>query len=332
MPSPTPTAASGPKPQVGRTSLLDVAPALADGLPEEELHAAGNASVVHTVEVPSGPWSPLDEFAHVERPVGLLVADGLIVRDVLLASSTASDLLGPGDVAALGPSSTALVPAEVRWTASVTSRVAVLDDKLLTALNAWPAITARLLAQVTRQTSEMALQRAFSQLPRVEQRLLALFWHLAERWGRVGTDGIVVHLAVTHEALGRMVGSRRPTVSLALKELASTGTVVRRADGAWLLRQDGLEQLRPADAQGWQPPETALVPRAEGPSPPPPPDASEGAALQTQLRELGLDYTERERRVKEVLARCAATREQLIAGRRRREAIRSRRSQAPPPR
>jgi CRP/FNR family cyclic AMP-dependent transcriptional regulator len=67
----------------------------------------------------------------------------------------------------------------------------------------------------------------------VDRRLLTLFWHLAERWGRVGTDGVVVPLALTHRMLGLLVGARRPTVSSALRE---RDELVRGLDGSWLLR------------------------------------------------------------------------------------------------
>jgi hypothetical protein len=63
-------------------------------------------------------------------------------------------------------------------------------------------------------------------------------WHLAERWGRIASTGVVVPIEVTHGALGRLVGARRPTVSLALAELAREGSMVRRHDGSWLLRAD----------------------------------------------------------------------------------------------
>jgi CRP/FNR family cyclic AMP-dependent transcriptional regulator len=70
------------------------------------------------------------------------------------------------------------------------------------------------------------------------RHLKALFWHLAERWGRVSGDGVVVPLALTHRILGQLVGARRPTVSTALSELAERGELVRRSDGSWLLRGD----------------------------------------------------------------------------------------------
>ena len=48
-------------------------------------------------------------------------------------------------------------------------------------------------------------------------------------------SGVVVPLSLTHELLGRLVGARRPTVSLALKALIDRGALVRRQDRSWLL-------------------------------------------------------------------------------------------------
>ena len=72
--------------------------------------------------------------------------------------------------------------------------------------------------------------QAISQLVRVDRRLLALFWHLAERWGRVTGDGVLVPLTLSHRMLSQLVGARRPTVSTALSW--STGlmsTAARRS-------------------------------------------------------------------------------------------------------
>jgi hypothetical protein len=91
----------------------------------------------------------------------------------------------------------------------------------------------------------------------VDRRLKALFWHLAERWGRVSGDGVIVPLALTHRILGQLVGARRPTVSTALSELAERGELVRRPDGSWLLRGDppDAESLarKPAPVQAARP-------------------------------------------------------------------------------
>jgi CRP/FNR family cyclic AMP-dependent transcriptional regulator len=308
-----------------RTSLLALVPELTDGLAPTELDAVAAATAVRTCSLPSGPFSLEELIGPGPAPIGVIVADGLIVRDILLAGGTASDLLGPGDVAAVGAGESAMVPAVVRWSAATPSRIAVLDAALFHALEPWPGVGVGLLNKATRQTSDLAVQRAFSQLPRVDLRLLALFWHLAERWGRVGTDGIVVRLTLTHEALGRMVGSRRPTVSLALKELAADGTVVRREDGAWVLRRDGLARLAPERVADWKAPDAAVLPelRATTATRDPAPTQT---AIGERLRELDESYTDREQRVREVLARCAETRETLLEGRRRRAAERAMRS------
>jgi hypothetical protein len=72
----------------------------------------------------------------------------------------------------------------------------------------------------------------------VDRRLTALFWHLADRWGRVSINGVIVPLALTHRMLGQLVGARRPTVSTALSKLADRGELVRQPDASWLLRGD----------------------------------------------------------------------------------------------
>src|SRR5262249_13311108 len=62
-------------------------------------------------------------------------------------------------------------------------------------------------------------------------RIAALLRVLAERWGRVIPEGVLVPLALSH----RLIGARRPTVSTAVAGLARRGRLQRRADGTWLL-------------------------------------------------------------------------------------------------
>src|SRR5262249_24589688 len=72
------------------------------------------------------------------------------------------------------------------------------------------------------------------QLPRVQDRLMGLMWLLAEFWGRVTPAGIRLPVSLSHEVLGGLVGARRPTVTLALSELAEGGSLIRHEDG-WLI-------------------------------------------------------------------------------------------------
>jgi CRP/FNR family cyclic AMP-dependent transcriptional regulator len=114
----------------------------------------------------------------------------------------------------------------------------VLDRRFAAEMTRYPEITASLFDRLSERSLRLATTQAISQLTRVDRRLKALFWHLAERWGRVSGDGVIVPLALTHRILGQLVGARRPTVSTALSELAEREELTRRPDGSWLLRGD----------------------------------------------------------------------------------------------
>lgn len=67
-----------------------------------------------------------------------------------------------------------------------------------------------------------------------------LLWLLADRWGRVTTQGVRVVAPLTHALLAELVAARRPTVSAALAKLAAAGEVTR-VGNEWLLRNDPVE-------------------------------------------------------------------------------------------
>ena len=123
-----------------------------------------------------------------------------------------------------------------RWSVLSPSAFAVLDRRFAAELARWPEVTAALFDRLSERSLRLATTQAISQLTRVDRRLKALLWHLAERWGRVSGDGVIVPLALTHRILGQLVGARRPTVSTALGELAERGELTRRVDGSWVLR------------------------------------------------------------------------------------------------
>jgi hypothetical protein len=188
-------------------------------------------------EVPSSEGDP--------SAVGFLILEGLLARDVMLAGTTATDLLGEGDV--LQPSVTGreegLVRYHVQWHVLAPVQVAVLDGEFTRSLAAWPQVMSALLDRVVRRTQRMAIHQALLQLSPVETRLLVLFWYLAERWGHVTPDGITVKLRVSHEVLGQLVGSQRASVTTGLRHIDESGLLVRRADGCWLLRGAPPEEM-----------------------------------------------------------------------------------------
>ena len=82
----------------------------------------------------------------------------------------------------------------------------------------------------------LAFSLALSHVRRVDDRLVLLFWHLADRRGRMTADGIVIPLKLSHSAIAKLVGAQRPTVSTALGQLRDRGVLERDSNDSWLLR------------------------------------------------------------------------------------------------
>jgi hypothetical protein len=226
-------------------ALLDADPDLARGIPAEELAVARRALVAPLHVPPAGTWAPGSPSDYGTGVSGLLVLRGVITRDVLLESRTASQLVGPGDVIVPWERDEPLLPIVVRWTVSGPTALAVLDERFVAAARRWPRLAATVRERIVAQVDRLAVQNAIAQLPRVELRVLALLWHLADRWGKVTSAGVLVPMKLTHETLGRLVGAQRPTVTLAVGQLTNEGTITRRQDGGWLLRAGSQLALAP---------------------------------------------------------------------------------------
>lgn len=283
-----------------------------------------------SIELPAGPFAPGDLQPEHPDAVALIVTEGLVMRELLVSSTVAAELAGPGDVVGLRRPEGELVPSALRFTAVVPSRVVPLDPELQGRLRTNADLAVRLLGRAVHQTERLALHRAVLQLPHVEQRVLAVLWLLAERWGRVTPAGVVVPISLTHQTLGALVGARRPTVSLALKALAAEGLVTRRRDGGWVLRHGSAEDaFTPVGTPDATPlPALVSVPPAAEPRRPDPALARTTYDLE-QLR-MRVDATRRtlitRAEAAEVLDRCRRTREELLSARERREGLPVKRS------
>ena len=201
--------------------------------------------VVRTHRLAVGPWDVTRLSGASADHVGLLLLDGVVARELVVADQVSTELLGPGDLVRpwQGTRGAGLLPVQAVWSILSTVSIAILDRRFAVETARYPEVTAALFERLGERSLRLATTQAISQLTRVDRRLKALFWHLAERWGRVSGDGVVVPLALTHRILGQLVGARRPTVSTALSELAEREELIRRPDGTWLLRGD------PPDAQ-----------------------------------------------------------------------------------
>jgi hypothetical protein len=218
-------------------SLLDLDPDLGQLLDGDRLAAARHELRVAVHALDAGPWE-VDKLAGTSPDhIGLLILDGVLAREVLVSDTVSTELLGPGDVVRpwrMQGDST-LLRLGVRWNVLTRSRVALLDRRFAAQLVGFAEVNAALIDRVNERALRLAVTQAISQLNRVDRRLLALFWHLAERWGKMTSDGVALPMTLSHRMLGQLIGARRPTVSTALSELAREGEVRRRDDGTWLL-------------------------------------------------------------------------------------------------
>jgi hypothetical protein len=238
-----------------RVCLLEVEPELAGDLDEVSRAEAARVLVLPAVELGPGAWSVavLRGAAGLKgRPIGMLVVDGVLLGEVRLGGRSCARLFFGGDLVLLADGSPETLAVRWSWSSLAASRVVVLDERVLAVGLRWPGIARRLYRRAAREVEHGFVLQAIAQLPRVEERLVALFWCIAERRGRMHPDGVHVRLSITHEALGDMIGARRPTVSLALKALAADGVLVRDGD-RWILSADSVGLLADGRAPAARP-------------------------------------------------------------------------------
>jgi len=224
----------------GSVQLLEADPDLARGLDPRRIREVSQRLFVRVIDAPRGPWSPGRALTAGSQPIGLLVLDGLLVREATVGDHPSAELLGPGDLLRAWDDREAeiLLPRTVEWTAITDSRLAIIDQALAVRAAQWPEIFASLVERAARRAERLVVMQAIAHLTRVDDRLLALLWCLAERWGRVAPNGVLVSLRLPHRTLAGMVGARRPSVTTALGQLMARGDIERLPDGGWLLVGD----------------------------------------------------------------------------------------------
>jgi CRP/FNR family cyclic AMP-dependent transcriptional regulator len=234
-------------------SVFDVDPDLAAGIDEDRLDAARQAGRAHTIELVPPEWDPRPIAADAGAGwLGLLVMEGLLVRRVSIGHRAACELFGIGDILRPWDRDGEYDPLTITldWVVPVPVRLAVLDAAFARRVAPWPTVAAQLIGRAAQRGRALALTQAISHLPRVQGRLLLLFWLLAERWGKVGTGGVRVALPLTHDLLAMVVGAGRPTVTTALQRLRAGGLLLREPGGRWLLTSAGIEALSDPESLG----------------------------------------------------------------------------------
>jgi CRP-like cAMP-binding protein len=214
--------------------LIEEDPELAERLSPDRRDAAARQLVTTAFTLGPGKWTAPTSLGD-DGDLGLIVFDGVLVRSVGRAGRLGAELLGRGDL--LRPwqeGEAAMLDFESTWSVVEPSRLGVLDSGFTQRLAAFPELVEVLLARTVQRTRTLAATMAIAQEPTVEARLELMLWQLADRFGKVRPNGVIVPLPLTHSVLARLVAARRPSTTTALGRLAQRGVLERRPDG-WLL-------------------------------------------------------------------------------------------------
>jgi CRP-like cAMP-binding protein len=224
------------RPRTQSCHVLREDPDLADALDPALRERAIEECVTPTARLPRGGWTPESGRAAIGTGIGLLVLNGLLLRRVGVDGRFGGELLGEGDLLRPweGEDAAPALSRTTGWRVLEPTRLALLDETVARRFAAYPELTGRLVGRALERSRNLAVNMAIIQQARVNVRLHMLFWHLADRWGRVRREGVVLPLHLTHSVLSDLVAARRPTVTTSLSDLARRG-LVAPLSGGWLL-------------------------------------------------------------------------------------------------
>lgn len=217
-------------------SLLSQDPDLGAAIPPEKLELAQRVCAVRAIEVPRGDWDWERSLTNDRSGYGLLVLSGLLCRRVVQGQRYGAELLGPGDLLRpwdkIGEWSS--IPTDSDWVVIEQARLAILDGDFTRRCAPLPEISVALIRRGMLRSRYLATLIAIVSQRRVETRLTMLFWHLADRFGRMRGEWIEIPVPLTHRILAELVAARRPSVSTALAKLQER-EVLRRSERGWQL-------------------------------------------------------------------------------------------------
>ncbi|HEX4109517.1 MAG TPA: Crp/Fnr family transcriptional regulator [Solirubrobacteraceae bacterium] len=220
-------------------SLLEHDPDMAGSVPADRLDSARRHLVSRTSAVRVGEWTAGERDVGPGGGAGLLILEGVTVRRTRIGPRRTAELLGQGDL--LRPwqdgGGSAHYPTQGSLQALEPLRLAHLDLEFLSRASAYPEILACLTARALERARALSIALAVAQIPSLQERLLVTLWHLADRYGRVRPDGVLVPLKLTHELLAELSAAQRPSVTTALGALRGRALITPEGRG-WLLRGD----------------------------------------------------------------------------------------------
>jgi CRP-like cAMP-binding protein len=217
--------------------LLEADADLGRELTPEQFAAACNDIVADTVEIQRGRWDADATWVETGAELGLLMVEGVVLSEVTVGTRSTLEVLGPGDVLRPWPRDrhSPELDVSVRVTATDTARVAVLDRHVIAHAMRWPSVLGQIGERLVGRASSATLRLLIQQVVRIDERILLALWGLAERFGKVTPEGVLVPVPLNHTMLAGLVGAHRPSVSHALSDLTQRGALERVEGGGWLL-------------------------------------------------------------------------------------------------
>jgi len=170
------------------------------------------------LSVVPGSWTPPAAARCGPETFALAVLDGLLTTEHRA-------LKGPGDM---------IAPWGSAWVACTPVRLAVIGHAYLTAVARWPALPQRVRARLTPSSSGHVADAGA-----LDERLVALLWRIALRWGSLREAGIALPRPLDARALSLLLEVREEEVALALIALRERGVDAARDGTLWLRADPG---------------------------------------------------------------------------------------------
>jgi CRP-like cAMP-binding protein len=201
--------------------LVDVVP------PTEKARVESALASCSVLSMPGGSSLGADRFESVPL---LSVEDGIVF--VWAPKRGSADRIV---VNVAGPGAILIAPAaHERLEALSDARLMLIPTttqrRLLEITSAATAIVEAVAGGLRECRESLAHFASRRHTDRVGQKLV----QLARTYGKVGTEGLVLDIPLTHELLADMVGSRRETVTRSLARLAQDG-LIRHERGRYLV-------------------------------------------------------------------------------------------------